>query len=145
MGSRFDDSLLDSVAVRTEALLAAPDADFLALAREFVGQLLRTRRPDGTAPEPELIQEVLRSVRAIVEDRLLEQQRATAGPGTEVAWITAWRECADDLELLRRMLAELQDEPNDAGVPPISPLAHGALRVVDTDASRVTSGRSRPR
>ena len=134
MGSRFDDSLLDSVADRGEALLAAPAADFLALAREFVGQLLRARRPDGTTPEPELIQEVLRSVLDIVDDRLVDQQRATSGAGAELAWITAWRECADDLELLRKMLAELQDEPNDAGVPPISPLADGFLRVLDPDA-----------
>ena len=134
MGSRFDDSLLDSVAERGEALLGAPAADFLALAREFVGQLLRARRPDGTAPEPELIQEMLRSVLEIVDDRLVEQQWATGGASTEIAWITAWRECADDLELLRNMLAELQDEPNDAAVPPISPLVDGLLSVREADA-----------
>ena len=134
MGSPFDDSLLDSVADSAETLLTAPVAEFPAMARDFVSRTLRSRRPDDTAPEPELIQEVLRSVLDIVEDRLREQQRATVGARAEPAWITAWRECADDLELLRRMLAELQDEPNNAGVPSISPLADGLLRVVDADA-----------
>jgi hypothetical protein len=53
---------------------------------------------------------------------------------SDVAWVVAWRECADDPVLLGRMSAAAMDaEPGDHGAPPVSPLAHGELTIVDPD------------
>jgi hypothetical protein len=120
----FDDLLLDAAAELAAGLADVPDAELAGRARELVQLTLITRRPDGTWPPGELLDEILTMYLDAVDGRL---------PRGEATWLDAWREAVENPELLARMLEELratQDEAErDAKVPRYPP--PDELRVVD--------------
>jgi hypothetical protein len=108
--SDFDDHLLDQAAAHTGELLELPDDVFPARLRELVRQALGARRPDGSWPPAELLLEVLRIYLAVLDER------SVTG-----LWVDAWREAATSPDVLERLLAELRDCDDTAGIPTYPP------------------------
>jgi hypothetical protein len=102
----FDDRLLDRAAAHADELLGLPDDAFPGQLRERVKQALSSRRPDGTWPPAELLIEVLRLYLAVLDERPLREGR----------WIDAWQEAATSPEVLQRLLDELRDFDDTAGI-----------------------------
>ena len=132
--SVFDDMVHNSISAHIDVLASVPSAEFLDTARQFVRDMLTLCRPDGSTPDAELIQEVLRSVLDEMDACVTEESRRGPGPPNRRAWITAWRECAHNIALLERMLAEIES-PTDVGVPPASPIADDRLMIKHEDGS----------
>jgi hypothetical protein len=120
----FDDRLLDQAAAQVPGLFELPPDELLDRLHTLVRQALTARRPDGTWPPAELLAEVLRSYLDV-----LDTSGAAATGGPPPPWIAAWREAADSPALLERLLAELRDFDDTAGIPTYDPPPE--LHIVD--------------
>jgi hypothetical protein len=123
----FDDRLLDRAARDIPALFDLPQDELLDRLRTLVRQALSARRPDGSWPPAELLAEILRSYLDELDDG--DGDGGATGPTAPPPWIAAWREAAESPDLLERLLAELRDFDDTAGIPNYDPPAE--LRIVD--------------
>jgi hypothetical protein len=131
----FDDLFLEAAGQLAGELLEAPVADLPGRLQAIVRRTLLTGRPDGTWPPTELLGEVLASYLDAFDERLRAEgvREADLVGEPPPPWLAALRECADHPAVLQRMLDELRDYDDTAGIPNYPPPPELHI-VVDPDS-----------
>jgi len=105
----YADRFLDEVAHEVDRLADQRAVELPDMLRPIVRRTLLTIRPDGSWPDPLLLQEALRAYVDLVDMALVEQNVELAELDREDRrWLEACRQSTESIELLEDMLFALR-------------------------------------